>query len=154
MLKSLKNSSLIVFMFVLGSMTLQAQEQSVSDKELGMFADAYIEAQVQNQKSQEKMIAVIKDEGLEIERFNQIQQATMDPNQESNATESEIEMHKNVTSKLKEMQPELEKNTIASIESTGISLQEYESLIGKIQADQSLQERLQAILVKRQGNQS
>ena len=47
-------------MFVCGSMSLMAQvaqEQDVSDKELGQFADAYTEVQMENQKSQQKMIA-------------------------------------------------------------------------------------------------
>ncbi|WP_161624660.1 DUF4168 domain-containing protein [Winogradskyella psychrotolerans] len=135
-------------------MSLMAQEQDISDKELGQFADAYTEVQVQNQKSQEKMIAIIKDEGLEVERFNEIQQAEMDPNQESDATEAEKEKHENVIVKFEELQPEIEKKAIASIESAGITLQDYEKIGAKIQADQSLQQRLQAIIVKRQSDKS
>lgn len=151
MLKSLKISSLFLFVFISGSMSLMAQEQNVSDEDLGQFADAFAEVQVQNQKSQEEMIAIIKDEGLEVERFNEIQQAAMDPNKESDATETEKEKHVNATSKLEKMQPEMEKKTIASIESTGISIKDYESLAAKIQQDQTLQQRLQTILVERQG---
>lgn len=154
MIKSLKNKSLFLFAFIVGSMSLFAQEQDVSDKELGQFADAFTEVQIQNQKSQQKMIAVIKEEGLEVERFNEIQQAVMDPNKESDATEAEKEKHENATSKLEKMQPEIEKEVIASIESTGISINDYESLAAKIQQDQGLQQRLQAIIVKRQGDKS
>lgn len=154
MIKSCKIKSLFLLIFVCGSMSVMAQEQDVSDKELGQFADAYREVQMENQKSQQKMIAIIKDEGLEVERFNEIQQAEMDPNQESDATEAEKEKHGNVTEKFEKMQPEIEKNAIASIESAGITLKDYELLGSKIQADKSLQERLQAILVKRQGNKS
>ncbi|WP_179375997.1 DUF4168 domain-containing protein [Winogradskyella wichelsiae] len=131
-----------------------AQEQDVSDKELGQFADAYTEVQMENQKSQQKMIAIIKDEGLEVERFNEIQQAEMDPNKESDATKAEKEKHGNVTTKIQELQPEMEKKAIASIESTGITFEDYESLAAKIQNDQSLQQRLQAIIVKRQSDKS
>ncbi|PNW29137.1 DUF4168 domain-containing protein [Formosa algae] len=154
MFKSLKISTLFVFLFVMGSTTVLAQEQDVSDKELQQFADAYTEVQMQNQKSQQEMIAVVEGEGLNIARFNEIQKAMMDPNQESDATAAEIEKHGKVTSKFEEMQPEMEKNTIASIESTGISLQDFESLAAKIQQDESLQQRLQAIFVKRQGDKS
>ncbi|QDO94505.1 hypothetical protein FNB79_11185 [Formosa sediminum] len=152
MIKSLKTSVLLLFVCV--STTLMAQEQDVSDKELGQFADAFTEVQIQNQKSQQKMIAVIKEEGLEVERFNEIQQAVMDPNKESDATEAEKEKHENATIKLEKMQPEIEKEVIASIESTGISINDYESLAAKIQQDQGLQQRLQAIIVKRQGDKS
>ncbi|WP_208889553.1 hypothetical protein [Polaribacter sejongensis] len=48
------------------------------------------------------------------------------------------------------MQPELEKNAIASIESTGISIKKFEALAAKIQEDTSLQQRLQTIMEKRQ----
>lgn len=151
MLKSLKIKSLFIAMSVLGSLTVFAQEQNVSDTELGQFADAYIEMQVQNQKSQQDMIAVIEDEGLKVERFNEIQQASMDPNQKLDATADEIKKHANATSKLEKMQPELEKKAIASIESVGISLQQFEALSNKIQDDQKLQQRVQAIIVERQG---
>ncbi|OEI81090.1 hypothetical protein AST99_05360 [Formosa algae] len=152
MIKSLKTSVLLLFICV--STTLMAQEQSVSDEQLGQFADAYAVVQMQNQKSQQEMIAVVEEEGLDIARFNEIQKAMMDPNQESDATAAELEKHGKVTSKFEQMQPEMEKNTIASIESAGISLEDFESLAAKIQQDESLQQRLQAIFVKRQGDKS
>ena len=152
MLKSFKIKKLFLIMFVCGSIGLTAQEQKdVSDKELSQFADAYNEAQVQGQESQQKMIAIIKEEGLEVERFQEIQEAKTNPNKESNVTDAEKEKHEIVTTKLQKLQPEMEKNAIESIESTGISIKQFESLAAKIQVDKSLQQRLQTIMEKRQG---
>ena len=152
MLKSFKIKKLFLIMFVCGSIGLTAQEQKdVSDKELSQFADAYTEAQVQGQESQQKMIAIIKEEGLEVERFQEIQEAKTNPNKESNVTDAEKEKHEIVTTKLQKLQPEMQKNAIESIESTGISIKQFESLAAKIQVDKSLQQRLQTIMEKRQG---
>ena len=151
MLKSFKIKKLFLFVFICGSMSLAAQEQQdISDKELVQFADAYTEVQVLNQQSQQKMMSILQEEGLEIERFNEIQQAKMDPNKKSDATDVEKKKHENITTKIEKMQPELEKNAIASIESTGISIKKFEALAAKIQEDTSLQQRLQTIMEKRQ----
>ncbi|MFB9056252.1 DUF4168 domain-containing protein [Mariniflexile ostreae] len=150
MFKTLKINILFLFTFVFGSITLLAQEEQVSDKQLHQFAEAFTEVQLQNQKSQQEMIAVIEDEGLEVVRFNEIQKAVMNPNETSDATAVEKEKHENVTIKLEKMQPEIERKTIARLESTGISLKDYESLAVKIQENQSLQQRLKTILMKRQ----
>ncbi|AUC23522.1 hypothetical protein BTO15_16065 [Polaribacter sejongensis] len=81
-------------------MSLTAQEQQdISDKELVQFADAYTEVQVLNQQSQQKMMSILQEEGLEIERFNEIQQAKMDPNKKSDATDVEKKKHENITTK-------------------------------------------------------
>lgn len=151
MRKILKIKTLFLFMTVLGSASLFAQENKISDDELTKFADAYINVQMQNQESQQKMIDVIEEEGLKIERFSEIQQSAMNPDVKSDATEAELKMVENATAKLEKMQPELEKQAIAGIESKGITFDRFQELAAVIQQDQSLQQRLQDILMKSQG---
>ncbi|SDX44619.1 DUF4168 domain-containing protein [Aequorivita viscosa] len=151
MFKSLKLKSLFLFVTVLGSVASFAQENEVSDAELNKFADAYINMQMQNQEAQQEMIAIIQNEGLKVERFSEIDQATMDPNKESDATPAELKMHANATDKMKKMQPALEKKAIEGIESKGLTFERFQELATVIQQDQSLQQRLQDILMKSQG---
>lgn len=151
--KLLKIKNLFLFVVVFGSLTLSAQEQqNVSDTELGQFADAYIKLQIQNQESQQEMITMIEDEGMKVERFSAIQKASMDPNQESDATAAEIKKHAEVTAKIEKMQPEMKQKAVAEIESTGITLDRYQSLALLIQEDKDLRDRLQSIIVKSQQN--
>lgn len=151
MLKLLKIKSLLLFVAVLGSVGLFAQENQITDTELNKFADAYMNMQMQNQEAQQEMIAIIQAEGLKLERFSAIEEAAMDPNKESDATPAELKMHANATDKMKKMQPALEKKAIEGIESKGLTFERFQELATVIQQDQSLQQRLQDILMKSQG---
>ncbi len=150
MFNSLKIKSLFLFVAVLGSASLFAQEKEVSDSELNKFADAYINIQMQNQEAQQEMISIIEGEGLKIERFSEIQQASMDPNQKNDATPAEMKMHDNAVAKMEKLQPELEKKAKEGIESKGITFERFQELATVIQQDQGLQQRLQGILMKHQ----
>lgn len=132
---------------LLGSITLFAQD--ISDTQLAQFADAYINVQMQNQEAQQEMITIIEDEGLDVERFSAIQEANMNPNQESDASAEEIEKHEKAIKKLDELQPKLEQKAIAGIEATGITMEQYQSIAAAIQQDQDLQQKLQTILMER-----
>src|SRR5690606_7755555 len=75
-------------------MQQQQQKQAtpdISDEELQKFVDAFQEIQVENQKIQQKMIAEIQEEGMEVQRFSEIQQAQQNPNQEVEMTAEEEE---------------------------------------------------------------
>ena len=151
MLKSINIRSLFLFVAVLGSIGVFAQENKISDNELKKFADAYMNVQIQNQEAQQEMITIIQDEGLKVERFSDIEQATMDPNHKTDATEAEMKMHANATAKIEKMQPELEKKAIKEIESNGLTFERFKEIATVIQQDQGLQEKLQNILMKNQG---
>lgn len=150
MFKSLKIKSLFLFVGILGSASLFAQEAEISDNELGKFADAYINIQMQNQEAQQEMIAIIENEGLKIERFSEIEQSSMDPNKKVDATDAEMKMHANATAKIDKMQPEMEKKAKEGIESKGLTFERFQELAAVIQQDQSLQQRLQNILMENQ----
>ena len=152
MFKSVRIKSLLFFVTILGSLTLSAQEQNVSDSELGQFADAYIKVQMQNQVAQQEMMTIIENEGLKVERFSEIQEAAMDPSKNVDATTEEMKKHSNAIAKMEKMQPALEKKAVDEIESAGITIDRYKSLATAIQDEKELQQRLQTILMERQEN--
>lgn len=151
MLKSVKLRSVFLFVAMMGTFGIYAQEQEVSDTELTQFANAYQEMQVQNQEAQQEMVKIIEAEGMDVQRFSAIQQASMDPNQDIEVTDSEKKMHENAISKMKEMQPEIEKKATEKIIATGLTMERFEAIAAVIQKDQGLQQRLQSILMKTQG---
>ena len=151
MFKSVRVKSVFLFVALLGTIGLSAQGTSVSDAELTKFATAYRKLQIQQQVTQQTMMKAIEEEGIEVKRFSEIQQASMDPNKEVEATKEEMELHKKALSKIEKMQPELEKKINEEITSTGMTMEQFEALAKEIQQDRSLQERLQAIMVKSQG---
>ena len=150
MLKSVKLKSVFLFVTMLGTFGLFAQQNQVSEAELTKFANAYLEMQVQNQEAQQQMVQIIEDEGMDVERFSAIQQASIDPNQNVEATEAEQKMHSSVIAKFQKLQPELEQEATQRIIATGLTMERFEALASVIQNDQALQQRLQAILMKTQ----
>ena len=136
--------------FYLGTFGLFAQDNQVSEAELTKFANAYIELQVQNQTAQQKMVQIIEAEGIDVQRFSAIQQASMNPELKVEATDEEIKMHQSTIEKIQKLQPELEKEPSQRIIATGLTMERFEALAGLIQNDKSLQQRVEAILMKSQ----
>lgn len=151
MLKSVKLRNVFLFIAMMGTFGVFAQENAVSDAELTQFAKAYQEMQVQNQEAQQEMVKIIEAEGMDVQRFSAIQKASIDPNQEVEATDAEMKMHENAIAKMQEMQPEMEKKATDKIVATGLTMERFEALAAVIQNDQALQQRLQTILMKNQG---
>lgn len=151
MLKSVKLRNVFLFVAMMGTFGLFAQEKEITDTELTQFATAYQEMQVQNQEAQQQMVKIIEAEGMDVQRFSAIQQASMDPNKDIEATDTEMKMHESAISKMQEMQPAMEKKATDKIVSSGLTMERFEAIAAVIQKDQGLQQRLQAILMKTQG---
>lgn len=124
----------------------QQQKVEVTDAELNMFAKAFQGIRVIGQQSQQKMVQVIQKEGMEIEKFNKIHQASLNPQVEVEATEEEKTQHKNILSKLEPMQASMQEQMANVIKDTGLSLERYEQIAMGLQADPALQQRLQKVL--------
>ncbi|HEA31147.1 MAG TPA: DUF4168 domain-containing protein [Leeuwenhoekiella sp.] len=126
----------------------QQQEQvDVSDEELAKFADAYKQMQVMGQQAQQKMATTVEDEGLDIKRFNEIHQATMDPKTENDATEEEMAMHKKIVEKLDGMQKDFQGKLTKIVENQDLSMDRYQQIATALQTDTELQQRLQKKLM-------
>ena len=129
--------------------TTQAQA-NITTAELSKFADAFQEVQVENQAAQQKMMGIIKDEGLDVQRFTEIQKAQMNPEAEVEATDEELKMHAAVVTELKKMQPALETKMAGIIEDHGLTLDRYKAVAMALQQDKELQKKFQGIMMKKQ----
>ena len=125
-------------------------QTDVSVAELNKFADAFQQVQVENQAAQEKMMGIIKNEGLDVERFTEIQKAQMNPEAKVEATDKELKMHAAVVTELQKMQPELESKMQEIIADHGLTLDRYKAVAMALQQDKSLQQKFQGILMKKQ----
>jgi len=130
--------------------TATTAQLEVNTEELTKFAAAFQEVQRENQVIQGQMVAVIKKEGLEPQRFGEIQQATLNPDVKVNATEEELKMHKAATAELEKMQPALEAKMEAIVTKEGITFDRFKAVATALQSDSTLQQRLQGILMKMQ----
>ncbi len=128
-----------------------AQQIDVSDADLDKFAKAYPQVQQENQKAQKKMAGVIEGEGMELQRFNEIQRAKMQ-NKEADVTKDEEKQVKKITSKLDKLQPELQKKVQGAATSTGLSIEKFQKIAIAIQSNPDLQKKLREKLAANVGN--
>lgn len=147
--------SSLLLIFVLGGATLTAQntpmpkqqEQiEVSDAELAKFAEAFQKMRMANQKAQQQMMQIIKDEGMDLQRFNEIHQASRNPNKEVEATKAEEEKYSAVVEELESLQPQFQKKMQTIISNSDLSMERYQKLAMALRTDQELQKRLQEIM--------
>ncbi|MCM5662224.1 DUF4168 domain-containing protein [Galbibacter mesophilus] len=159
MLKTRNLKLIFIFVALLGSPAIFAQVQApvqaspaaaenVSDADLQKFAEAYIGIQQENQKAQQQMAAKIEESGLELNRFNEIHKASMDPNTEVEATDDELAKHKAAVGELEKMQPALEAKMQGIIKDSGLTMEKYQAVAMSIQSNKDLQQKLQGILMK------
>lgn len=149
MLKLNHMKNFILALTLLFSAVTFAQTE-VSDADLNKFADAYKAVQIENQEVQQEMVEMIKKEGLELSRFQTIQQASVNPNKEVEATQEEMDIYKKVITEIEKMQPELQKEMSDIITDNGLTLDRYQEIGAALQSDQALQQKLQTMMMKQQ----
>ncbi len=123
----------------------QQQKVEVDDAELEKFAKAFQHVRVISMEAQQEMAGVVENGGLEIQRFNEIHKAELDPEIEVTATAEEKTKHKAIISELETMQLSLQDKMEKVITEQGLSLERYEQIAMGLQNDPELQERLRKV---------
>lgn len=146
--------SALMMIMVLGTATAVAQnttmpQQSkieVSDSELSEFAKVFQQMRMVNQEAQQEMIQVVQDEDFELERFNEIHQANMDPEKEVETTDAEEKKYEVVVAELESIQPKFQEKMKSLIDGSSLSMERYQQLAMALQSDAALQQRLQEMM--------
>lgn len=139
-LSKMKMFSLFIAMMI-GTSTLLAQTD-VSDKEIEQFAVTFQQMRMINQKAQKELSEAITAEGMEINRFNTIHQAQMNPEAQVEMTGEEEKKYEAVIEELNEMQAEFRQEIEDMIKEGGLSVERYEEIGNQLQNDTQLQQRL------------
>ncbi|TDN81581.1 uncharacterized protein DUF4168 [Salegentibacter sp. 24] len=156
MIKMKRIASLLFAFALLGSATIIAQNQQlpqqqaveidVSDQELSKFANAYQRIRLVNQKAQQEMVKKVEGSGFEIKRFNEIHQASLDPNTEIEVSADEKEKHKAVVAEIESMQGKFQEQMENAITEQGLEVERYEKIAMALQTDTELQQRLRELM--------
>ncbi len=152
MLKMKKFASFLLFFTILGTVAASAQisqpqpqqqqKVEVSDGELEKFANAFQGIRMITQQAQQEMMTVVQQSGMNVEKFNKIQQASMNPETTVEATAEEKAKHKEIAAELEDMQMGYQEQMQEVIEEQDLTLQRYEQIAMGLQNDPELQERL------------
>ncbi len=134
----------VFLFFVLTATTLfaQADQAKVTDAELNKFAAVFQQMRMMNQEVQQKMAQVVAEEEMEIQRFNEIHKAQLDPAVEVETTEKEKEAYEEIVSEIEEVQLDFQESVQENIEKSGLTIERYKQIATQLQTDAELQERL------------
>jgi len=121
-------------------------QQDVSDDELKQFASVYKQIQSINQEVQQDMFEAIQEQGIDIQRFNELFQASMVPGQEIAASEEEMEKFNAAKAGIEKIQAQTEKKMEEVIVEEGLTLERYQEIAMAIQSSPDLQRKIQEYL--------
>lgn len=142
-----KTIAIMVITFVTASTTLMGQtDKKVSDNELKQFIAVVQKIQILNQESQQKMMKKVEEKGLKVERFNEIAQASQDPNKDVDTTEDEMKKFNEINSSIEKIYASSQQKIEENIETEGLTLVRYQEIATEIQTKPELQERIQKFI--------
>lgn len=144
---------LICFLMLGAAAFAQVTEQSqikVTDDELSKIATIFQGLQTINQEGQQEMAKAVEASGFEMDRFNEMYEASQSPDKDIEATADEKQKYGTVINDLQKIQAGLQKEMEVVITNGGLSMERYQQVATAFQTDQELQARLQAVLTKLQ----
>lgn len=124
------------------------QTTDVSDANLKKFADAYQEIQLENSKAQQEMVGIIQKEGMDVERFGEIKNASMDPNSEVDLSKEEKTQYDRANENLEKMKTSFEQKMDDIIKSKGLTSEKFDQIFLAVQNNKDLQQKVQNLLMK------
>ncbi len=131
----------------------QTQDIEVSDAEIEKFVDAVNAVQSVNQGAQQKMSKKIQDEGMDPQRFQEIQRAQQSQQQNANATDKEMQQYQNIMKEMESVQSGMQEEMKKAIEDAGLTMQRYQQIANAAQNDTALMQRIQTKIQSSMGQQ-
>ncbi|MFP4526417.1 MAG: DUF4168 domain-containing protein [Bacteroidales bacterium] len=122
----------------------EGEEIEVSEEEIDKFAEAAQRVQTINQDVQQKMNEKVEDEGMDPDRFNEIQQSQQTQQEGENpASDEEMEQFRNIMEELQNVQSDAEGDMVEAIEKAGLTMERYQQIAEAAQRDPDLMQKLQ-----------
>lgn len=154
MFRFMQKTLLLWFCLALGSLAMaqnSPQQQStepITDEELKTFIATSQKIQALNQNLQQQMSTTIQAEGMEVTRFQEIQQqmqaaGTGAGGEMPDISEEEKATFQQIMQKLQAMQMQAQQQMMQDMQSEGINVERYREIGMALQSSQDLQDRLQ-----------
>lgn len=152
-MKTLKAVKALILTLIIGSTTLVAQNMpmpqiapadSVTDLEIEQFVSIAQDIQGIRMEMDSLVIAKLDDEGMSTARFQEIMQSQQNPQaSDITLTTEEEETVANMQTFLQEIGMKAQKDQMASIQNSEMSMQRFQSIAQAMQTDKELAMRFQ-----------
>lgn len=127
-------------------MPSQGQQETVevSDKEMKRFVKVSDKLQVVQQGAQEKMMTAIEDNGLDVQRYSEIEQATRS-GQEVEMTAEEEKAYENTSKVVQQEQMKIQQEAQKLLQKHDFDQQRFMKISQALRTDQELMEKYRKI---------
>lgn len=142
-MKKVISSMILIMVSVMVVSAQTGQEEKVSKEEIKQFASAFQQVQTVSQLAHQEMVKTVEGEGLEVQRYNEIQQGQQDPNQEVNATDGQLKQYQAAAQQLEEIQVQAQHEIQDKIIEEGLTLNRYQEIVAIVQNSPELQQKVQ-----------
>ena len=123
----------------------EAPDANVSDQELESFVKAAVKVENLQKESEGKMVKAIQDEGLEPNRFVEINTIQQNPaaDAENTVSEKELDNYNNAMKEVQSIQQGVQTEQIKVIEQEGLDVNRYVQIAKAVQQDPGLMKKVQ-----------
>ena len=84
---------------------------------------------------------MVQSEGMEVQRFQEIQGMKANPNAEVDASKEEIETHEKLVVEIEKAQLEFQEKVTEMIEEGGMTIEKYQEVFAELQGNEELQQK-------------
>lgn len=130
-----------------------APDVDLSEEEAETFADAIIAAQKVQAGAQQELVSIIEDEGLDIETYQKIAQASQQGQEPADSVIEDGDMEKfdSANSSIKEAQQGIQSDVADAVEETGMEMERFQEINRAVQQDPELQKLIRQKLQEKMG---
>lgn len=122
----------------------QQQDIDVSKKEMKRFVDASVELQTVQQDAQKRMMKAIQDNGMDVQRFSEIEQATRS-GKEVDMSAKEEKAYEKTSATVQQEQMKIQQEALNIIKEHDFDRQRFMQISQALRSDKELVEQYKEI---------
>jgi hypothetical protein len=122
-----------------------AEVSEVSDEELKNFISASQEVQAYSQQIQQQMVSAVEDQGIQAQRFSEIQRGQQNPNSEMDVSQEEMKKFQAASQAVQKIQMEAQQEMQNKLSEVGLTQKRYQEISMMVQSDPELQQKYQSM---------
>ncbi|GAA5521217.1 DUF4168 domain-containing protein [Aliifodinibius salicampi] len=130
-----------------------APDVDLSEEEAETFADAIIAAQKVQAGAQQELVSIIEDEGLDIQTYQKIAQASQQGQEPADSVIEDGDMDKfdSANESIKEAQQGIQSDVADAVEEAGMEMERFQEINRAVQQDPELQKQIRQKLQEKMG---
>jgi len=119
--------------------------KEVSDQEFQRFMTAFQDMQTFRGQIQQDMLAAVAEEGLDAQRYSEIQRAQQNPAADSEVSSEEMQKFQSAVEKVQSIQSDANQQMQEKLSDAGFTQRRYQEVSMMVQSDPQLQQKFQSM---------